>query len=108
MRLKGVNDYGDFINVPWLIEAKWRKKIGGQIWDWILTAAAKVRWNESHWRLPGNTLPWVIVMAQDKRKKPHVDLAVVPAWHYFDLLQRLKEADLLADLEAEVNYPRPY
>lgn len=99
VRLKGTNDYGDFINVPWLIEAKWRKKIGGEIWQWILTAISKVHWNEIHHGLPKNSLPWAIQFAQDKRKRPGIDLIVVPAWHYFDLVKRSGEHEAT---------PRPY
>ena len=104
VRLKGVNDYGDFINVPWLIEAKWRKKIRGEIWQWILTAVSKVRWNEIHHGLPKDSLPWALQFAQDRRKLPGIDLIIVPAWHYFELVGMVNKSDY-GPIEAT---PRPY
>ncbi len=72
--LKGINDYGDFINVPWLIEAKWRKKLGGEIFKWAETARVKANWNEGHHGLPKDSLPWAVVFTQDKRTEMGLDL----------------------------------
>jgi hypothetical protein len=75
--LKGVNDYGDFINVGyWLVEAKKRDR-----WDlptWIRTILKKVR--------AKGTSPWVLVFAGDKRSAIDIDLVVLPAEQYFDQL----------------------
>jgi len=100
VRLKGINDYGDFLGTPWLIEAKKRKRIFGEIWGWILTAITKTRWNEIHHGLEKDTLPWAVVFAQDKRQLPGIDLVVVPAWHYCDLVERTMPHDMTK--------PRPY
>ncbi len=92
---QGINDYGDFINVGLeLVEAKWRKKIYGEIWNWIGTVLTKVGWREHHLGVERGTLPWVIVFAQDKRFKPKIDLVITDARRYFDDLARLNELEI--------------
>ena len=80
--LKGVLDYGDFINIDgWLIEAKKRDR-----WDlpgWIRGVLSKIG------RQGEPDAPWAIVFAGDKRSEINMDLVVLPAALYFVQLQRL-------------------
>ncbi len=92
---QGTNDYGDFINCgDELVEAKWRKKIYGEIWNWIGTVLTKVSWREHHLGLEKGSLPWVIVFAQDKRFTPKIDLVITDAERYFNDQARLVELEM--------------
>ena len=92
--LKGVNDYGDFTQVGrWLVEAKKRKRLQGEIIGWVNTAITKTRWAAHRFlresgemptvertrQVALDEFPWVILMAGDKRNQPDIDLAVMPA-----------------------------
>jgi hypothetical protein len=95
--LKGTDDYGDFINVGrWLVEAKKRKKLQGEIIGWVNKVIGKTIWaaqkllpGESASRVRKNAArrPWVIVMAGDKRSQPDIDLVVLPASLFFEVLE---------------------
>ena len=93
--LKGANDYGDYLNVDgYLIEAKKRKRLQGEIVGWVNTAISKTRW-AAHKRLvgqgayrPGSEMvravaardhPWTIFFSGDRRNDPDIDLAIMPA-----------------------------
>ncbi len=99
----GVHDYGDFINVgDWLIEAKWRKKIRGEVWNWINTVVSKVRWRQANFRME-RTPPWAIFFAQDRRSAPGIDLVVMDAADFTNLLRLVR--DLGAEIEALEDEP---
>lgn len=101
---KGVNDYGDFVNVSWLVEAKKRKKLQGEIISWVNTALSKTRWAAQRAydgeRVPLKEVynraliefPWVIICAGDKRNQPDIDLAILPAEVLIRLLEERKYA----------------
>src|SRR3990167_3113420 len=93
--LRGTNDYGDYLNVDgYLLEAKKRKRLAGEIVGWANTAISKTRW-AAHKELRGRgvgrpsaahvraraleAFPWVIFFSGDRRHDPDIDLATMPA-----------------------------
>lgn len=78
---KGVDDYGDFVGVPLLVEAKWRKTSRSwRIAKWVETAMLKrVRAKEDPKR------GWAIALAEDKRSGIPIDLVVVPLDDWLEL-----------------------
>ena len=80
---KGIKDFGDFVGMSYLIEAKKRDR-----WDlpeWIRGILRKVQ------RHP--TAPWVLVFAADKRGPIPMDLVCMPAEQYFHQLRRLTQLE---------------
>ena len=82
IRLKGTNDYGDFINIPLLVEAKWRKT--SRTWrvaQWVETAMLKRSRRNSNPRTG-----WAVVFAEDKRQGLPIDLIVMPFQDWLDIM----------------------
>lgn len=69
--LTGTQDYGDFVNTPWLIEAK--NTHAPRFLEWCATAARKT-----------GGLAWAVIWKGDRRKGlgPYV---TVPLEHYVEL-----------------------
>lgn len=85
--LKGINDYGDFINIDgWHIEARNRKTWA--LPAWIRGVYAKIE--RKHGKHSHKTHPWAIIFKGDKRTDLFEDYAVVPLWVLVELLYALK------------------
>jgi hypothetical protein len=86
--LKGVNDYGDFINVDgWHIEARNRKTWA--LPEWIRGVYKKVERKHQH-----HFKPWMIVFKADKRSVLDENYAVVPLWLVLEMMRRVKRDTL--------------
>lgn len=72
--LKGVNDMGDFVGVPWLHEAKNTARPLFQ--QWAATCEAKA---------PGN---WVLLWKGDMRTKNGAPLVLMPLEFYESLVRK--------------------
>ena len=108
--VRGSKDYGDFINTGrWLIEAKKRARLVGEIMGWVRVVMSKVRWRahrQARLHAPlvervsvrvrdewaAEHLPWAIVMAGDKRQEPEIDLMLLPASWGFKAIAALEQA----------------
>jgi hypothetical protein len=77
--LKGVNDYGDYLGVPWLHEAKNTAKPLFQAWARVCKAKAAKRNPDRPW-------DWVLMWKGDGRTEDGQPLAVMPIEKYEELV----------------------
>lgn len=83
--LKGINDYGDFVNVGnWLIEARNRK-------TWALPAWIRGIYRKLE-RVDGNrTWRWMLIFKADKRGDLSDDYVLMSATQAFHLIRETHE-----------------
>ncbi len=79
--LKGINDFGDFVNVDgWLIEARNRK-------TWALPAWIRGVYSKLEREGRSNIHRWMLVFKADKRGPLNDDYVLMSATQAFNLIQ---------------------
>ena len=85
--LRGTQDHGDFVGVPWLHEAK--STLAPHFLEWARTASAKAR--------AAGSSSWAIIWHGDRRKLP-TEFVVIPFSLYEELVSRWCEVAFYGDL----------